>query len=147
MRSTSLCFHAYLYPIAIGFPNSRCRSTFPLNRLSEADSPCCLSPVARPGGLYLTHCISCLQGFRGAHLPGWLRSSQVARPQAQHARSPGRVPEGEDFGPASRRNDRVRPGPPRARLPSATSRLLVCSPGAWARSPAGKGRRHGEADE
>jgi hypothetical protein len=40
------------------------------------------------------------------------------------ARSPGRVP--EDFGPASRRGDRVRPGPPRVRLPSVTSRHLVC---------------------
>jgi hypothetical protein len=58
------------------------------------------------------------------HLPGWIRSSQVARPQAQDrtlSRACARI-----LDPHLRRDDRVRPGPPGARLPSVTSWLLVC---------------------
>jgi hypothetical protein len=50
---------------------------------SESRSSCCLPPVMRPGGLYLTHCIPCMQEPQEAHLPGWTRSNQVTCPQAQ----------------------------------------------------------------
>jgi hypothetical protein len=155
-RSTFICFNAYLAPdshrplkadadwllcastpilcpTAIGYTESRCRSALRApNRLLRKSIP----PLPAAGrktrqaifdSLYLLYA-----GIAWSTSPSWLVSVKPGGTPSklEIARSLGRVP--EDFGPASRRDDRVRPGPPRARLPKRDLPAPRVSLDAWA---------------